>query len=145
MIEHPVRYDQRVSEDAKDLADRLVKLGPRYNGHVPMAAVYLDMQITTGAVKIAVTGKPGLYREVPLMELADQLSNPEARQEMRDRYPDAGLPDTDEIMTSDAAAWAIHELHINGYLVMDDQHVLNLAIPPKTPGAKWFLNGHEEE
>ncbi len=46
-------------------------------------------------------------------------------------------------MTADAAAWAIHELHIHGYLVMDDDHVLNLAVPPKTAGGRWLLNGHD--
>ena len=76
MIEHPARYDDRVTDNAKDLADTLVKLGPRYHGHVPLAALYLDRQISEGTIRVAVTGRPGFHSEIPVTELADQLSTP---------------------------------------------------------------------
>jgi hypothetical protein len=47
-------------------------------------------------------------------------------------------------MTADAAALHINELHMNGFSVMDDDHVLNPAVPPKTADGKWFFNGHDD-
>ncbi len=45
LIEHPARHDDRLSAGAKDMADTLVKLGPRYDGLVPLAALHLDEQL----------------------------------------------------------------------------------------------------
>jgi hypothetical protein len=143
MIEHPVRHDDSISGTAKDLMDALIKLGPRYHGIVPLAAVYLDQQISRGTVNIAITGHPDRYKEMPLAELAADMSNPEFINRMRTEHPDAGLPEQASLMTDDAAAMSIHELHIHGVLVMDDDHVVNIAFPPKTPGGKWWLNGHD--
>lgn len=143
MIEYPIRSDDLPS-DAVDFMDTLIKLGPRYHGIVPLAAVYLDDQISRGSVVIAVTGQPGQCREMPLAELAASVSSPEVLEEMRRDHPDAGLPEEASLTTDDAAAMHLHELHTRGYLIMDDDHVINMAIPPKTPGGKWLLNGHDD-
>jgi len=140
---HPVRYDDRVSDGAKDLADTLVRLSPRYRGMVPLAAVFLDQQIQKGIVCIAITGKPERFREVPLAEMAADVSSPEFLEEMRKHMPEEEMPDGPLGMSDEGAAMAVHELHAQGYLVLDDDYVVNLAMPPKAPGGKWHLNGHD--
>jgi hypothetical protein len=97
MIEHPVRHDLNILESAKDLADTLVKLGPRYEGNVPLAAVYLDQQISDGTLKIAVSGRPGQFREMPLAEMAAQLSTPSTMQDLRQKFLEAQLDWTAEL------------------------------------------------
>jgi hypothetical protein len=142
LIEHPARYDERLPDDAKDMADTLVKLGPRYEGYVPLAALYLEDQISHGAVKIATTGRPGVSQTVPIAEIAAQVSDPDELRRMQEEYPEGDLPGEAQLMTDDAAALHIHWLHAKGMLVMDDDHILNLAMAPALPGGKWKLNGH---
>lgn len=145
MIEHPARRDDSLPDGAKDLMDTLVKLGPRYHGIVPIAAVHLDHQLRQGAVNVAVTGRPDRYHPIPLAELAAQVSDPECLDDMRRQYPDAGLPEEVSLVTDDAAAWYVHEIHTHGLVVLDDDLLLNMAIPPKKPGGRWLLNGHDWE
>jgi ADP-heptose:LPS heptosyltransferase len=76
--------------------------------------------------------------------IAAQLSTPSTMQDLRQKFPEAQLDWTAELMTADAAAWHVHELHKHGYLVLDDDHLINLAVPPKTATRKWILNGHDE-
>jgi hypothetical protein len=142
LAEYPAGYLDDLP-DVKDLADTLVKLGPRYHGMVPIAALHLEEQIREGSVAIAVTGRPGYCRQIPIAEIAADVSNPKFLEEMRRKYPEVALPETTRLMTDDAAAFTVHQLHAQGLLVMDDDLVLNLAIPPKRPGGKWILNGHE--
>lgn len=146
MIEHPARNDASLllDDDSKELLDTVVKLGPRYQGIVPMAAIYLDMQISEGTMLIAVTGRPGECRELTLAELAESISSPEFLQKMRSEHPGIGLPEEASLVTDDAAAMKVHDLHIAGYLVLDDDNVINLAMPPKSPGGKWRLNGQAD-
>jgi hypothetical protein len=144
LIHHPVRYRDDVTEGAKDLADRVIKLGPRYHGLVPMAAIYLDMQIERGTIRLAVNGKPGYIRELSIAEMASDISNPAFADEMREKYPEADVPEPAGLTTDDAAAWHIHELHTHGYLILDDERIVNLAVPPKKPGGAWILNGHAD-
>lgn len=141
MFEHPARHDDRLTESAKDLADAIVKLGPRYQGRVPMAALYLDEQIREGTILIAVTGEPGVVREMPLLELAADLSNPQVQDDLHRQHPQ--LPVGSTTMTDDEAAWSLHELHVSAFLIMDDDNVVNMAIPPEKPGGRWWLNGHD--
>jgi hypothetical protein len=144
-FEHPTaRYDDRLDDGAKDLMDTLVKLGPRYNYMVPMAAVYLDGMIATGEVPIAVTGKPGYVNPVPLKDMAAGVSTQENLDKMREQYPEAGLPEKAELMTDDAAAFYLHQLHFHGLLILDDDHVLNLVMERPERGKPWVLNGHVE-
>ncbi|MEU7295158.1 hypothetical protein AB0A76_18365 [Streptomyces exfoliatus] len=143
-IEHPARHDNALDEGAKDLLDTLVKLGPRYNGMVPMAAILLDRQMLSGTVAIAVTGRPGYVRDIPVAALAAEVSDPETLARWREEYPDAGLPEETSLMTDDAAAWHIHSLHINGLMVMDDDGIMNLVAGDPRRG-KWVLNGHLTE
>lgn len=141
-FEHPTaRYDDRLDDGAKDLADTIVKLGPRYNYLVPMAAIYLDALIATGEVPIAVTGQPGYARPMPLKELAAGVSTQENLDRMREQFPDAGLPETAELMTDDAAAFSLHQLHFHGLLVMDNDHIMNMVVQKPERGKPWVLNG----
>lgn len=141
-FEHPTaRYDDRLDEGAKNLADVIIKLGPRYNYMVPMAAVYLDALLATGEVPIAVTGQPGYVRPIPLKEMAASVSTQENLDRMREQYPEAGLPERAELMTDDAAAFYLHELHFRGLLVMDDDHILNMVVERPERGKPWVLNG----
>lgn len=142
MFEHPVRYDDRLEDGAKDLMDTFVKLGPRYNYMVPMAAVYLDKILETGEVPVAVTGKPGYVQPVPLAEMAAAVSTQESLDRMREQYPEAGLPEKAELMTDDAAAFHLHHLHFYGLMILDDDHILNLVVERPERGKPWVLNGH---
>ncbi|MFE1451973.1 hypothetical protein [Streptomyces olivaceoviridis] len=144
-FEHPTaRYDDRLTDGAKDLADVLTKLGPRYNYMVPIAAVYLDSMIASGEVPLAVTGKPGYVQPMPLKELAAGVSTQENLDRMREQYPEAGLPEKAELMTDDVAAFYLHELHFHGLLILDDDHVVNLVAEKPERGKPWVLNGHIE-
>jgi hypothetical protein len=141
-FEHPIRHDDRLDDDAKDLMDTFVKLGPRYNYLVPMAAVYLDNMLATGEVPVAVTGKPGYVRPVPLKQMAADVSTQESLDRMREQYPEAGLPEKAELMTDDAAAFHLHHLHSLGLMILDDDHILNLVVEKPERGKPWVLNGH---
>lgn len=142
LIVHPARYDDRLSDTAKDLADTFVRLGPRYGGVIPMAAVFLDEQIQKGVIHLAVPGDPDSYQEVSLAEMAAGMANPEINAEMRRMRPDA-VDDTP--VSDEGAAMSLHELHAHGYLIVDDDYVVHAAMPPKTPGGKWWLSGSGEE
>lgn len=139
-IEYPAGEDQL--GDAKWLADLIVKLGPRYGGILPLAAIYLEQQIERGVLNIAASETPDHYKELPLAEMAADISDPQHIAEMRERYPEAELPAEVSLITDDAAAFHVHSLHAAGYLILDDDHVLNMAVPPKKPGGPWHLNGH---
>ena len=141
-FEHPARYDDRLEDGAKNLLDTLVKLGPRYNYLVPMAAVYLDNIFATGEVPVAVTGKPGYVRPVPLKQMAADVSTQESLDRMREQYPEAGLPEKAQLMTDDVAAFHLHHLHFHGLLILDDDHILNLVVEKPERGKPWVLNGH---
>ncbi|WP_019635130.1 hypothetical protein [Actinomadura atramentaria] len=145
LIEYPGKHDERLDDGAKEMADTLIHLGPRYKGQVPIAALYLEEQIKRGEVFIAITGRPDECREIPLVDLARDVSDPEFLQKLREEYPEADLPEQAQLVTDDAAAFILHSVHALGYLVMDDDHVLNLAIPPTAPGGEWILNGHVEK
>lgn len=137
-FEHPATHDPRLSDGAKELMNALVRLGPRYGDMVPLAAIFLDEQISSGAVNLALTGRPDDYRSVDIAELARDLSSPEKQAEVRARYPGADLPSDSGLVTPDAASFHLHELHANGALVLDDDHVLNFAY---FADGRWFLNG----
>jgi hypothetical protein len=141
-FEHPVRHDDRLDDGAKDLMDTFVKLGPRYNYLVPMAAVYLDRMLATGEVPVAVTGQPGYARPVPLKEMAASVSTQETLDQMREQHPEAGLPEKAQLMTDDAAAFHLHQLHFHGLMILDDDHILNLVVEKPERGKPWILNGH---
>ncbi|MFC8008685.1 hypothetical protein [Streptomyces cinereoruber] len=142
MIEHPMPRGPGLDDHAKDLLDTLVKLGPRYKGMVPMAAILLDQQIATGSFAFAVTGQPGQVREISLEVMAATVSDPEALARWREEAPEAGLPEKASLMTDDAAAWYIHKLHFEGLIVMDDDGIMNFLMQDPWSG-HWVLNGHD--
>jgi hypothetical protein len=134
--------DAELGDGAKDLMNTMVKLGPRYRGIVPMAAFYLDQQIASGSIDLAVAGEPDHFRPVPLAALAADLSSQEHLDEMRRLYPEADIGADARLVTDDACGWHLHELHLHGYLIVDDNFLINMAVPPKTPGGEWQLSGH---
>lgn len=142
MIEHPARRDDRLSDGAKHMVDTLIKLSPQYKGQIPLAALYLEEQINEGKVYIA--DNPEECHEVRLDEFARSFSDPEFLRWTREEYPEADLPEHTSLVTDDAVAFMIHSFLAQGFLVMDDDHILNLATPPTAPGDKWVLNGIEQ-
>lgn len=124
-IEHPATFDPNLSDGAKDVMNALVKLGPRYHYHVPMAAVLLDAQIQTGIINLAVTGQPGRFRPIPLVEFAHNLNSGTAfHDQIRERSP-GWKPQRQD---ADTVAFHIHDLHIHGLLVLDNDDIANLAL-----------------
>jgi hypothetical protein len=147
IIEYPFtpEADAQLGDGAKDLMNTMVKLGPRYKGAVPMAAFYLDKQIASGTIDLAVAGEPDHYRPVPLSVLAADISSQEHLDEMRRIYPGADLDPEAHLVTDDACGWHLHELHFHGYLIVDDDHLIHMAVPPKEPDGEWQLSGHTDD
>lgn len=121
---------QRLSEDARearDLAERIRRLGPVYGGHVPHAALLLDMAVDAGAVTIQ---RPG---EAPLA------------------VPVAAIVAGQQGQTPDGARRALHDLHAAGaFLITTEQAgpggprtavVRFVAKRPAAPGEAWALAG----
>ncbi|MFE3229822.1 hypothetical protein [Nocardia sp. NPDC059228] len=131
--------------DEKDMLDALIKLGPRYEGLVPMAALFLDQQIRDGVLLFAITGDTERYRPVPLADFAAEVCDPaQAEQNMLDH------PEWGELAAvpggADAVVMYLHTLHSKGAFVLDDNHVINLALPPaRSPSGTWQFNGHPGE
>jgi hypothetical protein len=106
---------------------------------VPLAAIYLQERISSGVVHLALTADD--YRPVDIAELAGEMSSPEKRAEVRARYPEADLPSSPGLVTPDAAAFHLHELHASGAVVLDDNHILNLAA---FVDGRWLLSGRDD-
>jgi hypothetical protein len=138
-VEHPATHDHRLSDGAKDLVKALVRLAPRYGNMVPLAAIYLQERISSGVVHLALTADD--YRPVDIAEMAGEMSSPEKRAEVRARYPEADLPSSPGLVTPDAAAFHLHELHASGAVVLDDNHILNLAA---FVDGRWLLSGRDD-
>jgi hypothetical protein len=117
----------------------LVRLAPRYGNMVPLAAIYLQERISSGVVHLALTADD--YRPVDIAEMAGEMSSPEKRAEVRARYPEADLPSSPGLVTPDAAAFHLHELHASGAVVLDDNHILNLAA---FVDGRWLLSGRDD-
>jgi hypothetical protein len=127
--------------DEQDFLNRVVRLGPLYDGIVPMAAVYLDSYISDGEIPLAVWDEPDEVRFMPVAMMAADLSDPSTMERIRQAHPQAGLPEEVREMTVEDCARSLHKLHAHGYLVLNDDHVLHFAQPPKVPGGTWLLNG----
>lgn len=146
MIEHPLARDPRISEGARELLDTLMRLGPRYRNSVPMAAVYLDQNITSGEIPLALPNQPGRITMVPLAELAAEASDPEYLRELRDRHPEVELPDPNSDparyrLTDDSAVMSIHELHLKGAILVDENGAVHFSRPPRALQGKWQIAG----
>lgn len=120
-----------LDDETREFMRRVVEIAPIYNGHVPMAAVYLDMQLSRGEITLAVTGMPGQATAVKVADVAARLALAEA-------WPDG----TEAALTADECTAKLHDLHRHGALVLDDDHIVHLAVPPTSPGGRWLLNGH---
>lgn len=147
MIEHPLARDPRLSEESREILGAVMRLGPRYRNMVPLAAVLLDQNFASGEIPLALPDKPGHVTMVPLAELAAEASDPQHLRELRERYPDVGdLPDPDGEpaslhVTDDSAAMHIHELHLKGALLVDENGAVHFARPPQKLHGKWQIAG----
>ncbi|PWI16054.1 hypothetical protein DI272_19175 [Streptomyces sp. Act143] len=142
--EYPFTPEQAavIGQEAQDFLNRVMRLSPIYGGDMPMAALHLDMQITAGELLMAVTGEPDRVRPMPVAQLVENLSDQEFLDQLRAEHPEVGLSEEATELSPETCAAKIHELHARGYLVLDDNHVVNLAVPPTSPGGRWLLNGH---
>ncbi|MBF6174394.1 hypothetical protein [Nocardia blacklockiae] len=114
-------------DDPEDVEafELLTGLGPFYDGMVPAAALELHDQIGEGVIRMARDGRPGLYTETPIAEVVEMLVPAE--------YAD------------DDAAVHLHFMHAQGLLVLDEDHIVNMAMPPtKSTRGNWELNGHPD-
>ncbi|MFE4796169.1 hypothetical protein ACFRFL_13895 [Streptomyces sp. NPDC056708] len=130
-----------VSEEAREFLDRVIELAPLYGGRLPMAALYLDMQISAGELNVALFGETDMVRQLPVGLLAASLSDQGHLDRLREENPDVELPEQVEELTTEEWGRQLHSLHALGYLILDDAHVVNLAMPPKTAGERWQING----
>ncbi|OBA50982.1 hypothetical protein A5789_28215 [Nocardia sp. 852002-51101_SCH5132738] len=120
-------YDTLSVED-REFAEMMIALGPGYRGLVPAAAVALEEMIRQGTIRMAINGMPGRYREMPVAELAGLTAQ------------QGGSSDEREI------AKVVHVMHTLGLIVVDDQEVVHLSLPPTHPetGGRWDIMGEYE-
>ncbi|WP_156773005.1 hypothetical protein [Nocardia sp. 852002-51101_SCH5132738] len=134
----------QLSDDAKQMMDTLIKLGPRYRNKVPEAALYLDQQVTAGIIPLAVPGDPESVNPLPVAQLAGELSDPEHWRQIREQFPDFdGSAEDPTANWADTMGLHMHELHSHGALVLDDNHRVHLARPPQTFRDRWLLHGYD--
>ncbi|MFI1002017.1 hypothetical protein ACIP10_15485 [Streptomyces galbus] len=104
-------------EDLAGFHGTLQRIAPLYGGSVPLAALYLEQQISAGVLRLQSATDPGVAFEVDLPDMATVLAET-APLVGDDLPPDDVDEDTGELL---------HQLHALGALVLDDHHVLRLA------------------
>lgn len=114
LAEYPVPHGMDLDDEAKALADMLIRLAPLYADSVPMAAVYLDHQIRRGVLHLAADG---VVSAIPVPDMATVLA------ETADFFPGEPIPEAD----GEDIGECLHRLHFLGALVVDDDLVIRLA------------------
>ncbi|MFD9597366.1 hypothetical protein ACFWA9_32080 [Kitasatospora sp. NPDC059973] len=115
--------DPRLSSQAVDLMRRLGRLRPVYGAKIPLQAVWLDMAIDGGVLRLR---RPdGSVGDLPADELAGMLGGATGVEDVRN---------------------AVHELHATGMLLVEpdgeDDTVLRVVIgKPTKPGDPWLFGG----
>ncbi|MCO6011520.1 hypothetical protein NE236_41875 [Actinoallomurus purpureus] len=142
--DHRASRDPRLDAEMRKFVTTVIKLGPLYQGRVPTAALYLDDQMSRGTVAFGVPDSPGLCAPYSLDALVDQLSDPEFYRAFREENPEIQLPEQLRPIEAGMVPQFVHELHMHGVVIMDDDQVLNLALPPQAPGDGWLLSGYED-
>ncbi|WP_344585304.1 hypothetical protein [Streptomyces lunalinharesii] len=116
--------DPQLTDDARDLMQRLARLGPLYDYELPMAAISLDMAIDLGKLGLITGNNEGSL--LSLNDLAGQL----------------GVNGTSDVRTS------LHRLHSIGALLVelhDDTPLVRVvANRPSKPGDPWIFQGTPE-
>ncbi|MEU5111684.1 hypothetical protein AB0G64_09310 [Streptomyces longwoodensis] len=117
----PIDGAQLPEDTPQDLADfskRLQRIAPLYGGTLPLAAFYLEQQISAGVLRLESTADPSVAFEVDLPDMATVLA--ETAPLVGDDLPPGDVDeDTGELL---------HQLHALGALVLDDRHVLRLSV-----------------
>jgi hypothetical protein len=123
-----VTVGEDAGEEARELHATLVRLAPLYAGRVPMAAVHLERHIRSGTLPIAAPGAPDRVSLVPVADLVASTANPWVEAAFRAAHPD--VPDDELGLSADLeeAAEHIHGLHFHGALVLDNDHIIRLAV-----------------
>lgn len=106
IAERAERRSGELDPDDRAALHTLLTLGPLYDGMVPVAALDLHDQLRTGAVRVAVPGRPGRYTELPVADLASL----------------APAPSTD--LTQ---ALHVHAMHADWLFVLDDTNLINIT------------------
>ncbi|MFJ7250161.1 hypothetical protein ACIQWA_36755 [Kitasatospora sp. NPDC098652] len=115
--------DPRLSPETIDLTRRLVRLGPAYGPKIPAQALWLDLALDQGALRLR---RPdGTVGRLPVAELAAMLGGQGDGQDLRA---------------------TVHELHAAGMLLVEpdgeDDCVLRVVIgKPARPGDPWLFGG----
>ncbi|MFD4198805.1 hypothetical protein [Amycolatopsis thermoflava] len=115
--------DPRLSPQAVDLMRRLTGLRPAYGPKIPLQAVWLDMALDRGVLRLR---RPdGSVGNLPAGELADMFG---------------GAAEVTDVRN------AVHELHAAGMLLVEpdgeDDTVLRVVVGrPAKPGDPWLFGG----
>lgn len=118
--------DLSAAPQAEKLMHMVRPLGQYYGDRVPMAALYLEDQIQSGVVRLAVTGDPGAYRQMSISEFAADVTNVDLQAQVREASP--GLIGEEAIsLTEQEAAAILHRFIADGMYLMDDDHCLHLT------------------
>ena len=116
--------DPRLTGEALELMHCFARLGPLYNGKVPMAAVFLDGLIDTGHLPLF--GHDDSGQLVPIEEMAARMYGDVSHDSVRD---------------------SLHRLHAAGALLVfsheehDVSYVRIVAKRPDEPGDPWQFVG----
>ena len=115
--------DPRLTPQSVDLMRRLARLRPVYGPKIPLQAVWLDMMLDLGVLRLR---RPdGSVGDLPAGELAGMLG---------------GATEVADVRT------AVHELHATGLLLVEpygeDDTVLRVVVGrPAKPGDPWLFGG----
>jgi hypothetical protein len=118
-----VAADPRLTPQAVDLMRRLTRLRPAYGPTVPLQAVWLDMALDQGVLRLR---RPdGSVGDLPADDLAGMLGGAAEVADVRN---------------------AVHELHAAGMLLVEqdgvDDTVLRVVVGrPAKPGDPWLFGG----
>ncbi|MER8100904.1 hypothetical protein [Kitasatospora sp. NPDC094016] len=115
--------DSGLSPQAVDLMRRLTRLQPAYGSKIPLQAVWLDLAIDDGVLRLR--GKDGAVDHLPAADLARAFGH-------------AAGPDGLRAL--------LHELHAAGALLVEsdggDDTVLRVVVGrPAKPGDPWLFGG----
>ncbi|MER7582253.1 hypothetical protein [Kitasatospora sp. NPDC097691] len=115
--------DTRLSPETIDITRRLTRLRPVYGPKIPAQALWLDLAIDGGVLRL---GHPdGTVRRLPVAELTGMLGGQGSGQDLRA---------------------SVHELHAAGMLLVEpygeDDCALRVVVgKPARPGDPWLFNG----
>lgn len=118
-------HDPELTDDARDMVVRMVRLGPLYDYVLPTCALNLDVAIDTGKLGLIVGDNEGVL--VTVEELASRFNRTVTEADVRE---------------------SIHRLHAGGAMLVqfhdDTPLVCIVAKRPEEPGEPWIFHGAPE-